>query len=195
MQICVYGASSNEIDPAYLKAGEQLGKAMAVRGHGLVFGGGQKGLMGAVARGMTAGGGFIVGVAPSFFDVEGVLYQQCTEFVFTETMRERKAIMEERANAFIMTPGGIGTFEEFFEILTLRQLGRHRKPIAVLNTNDYYGPLRQMLEQAIGQGFMRPECRGLCAFFAEPEALLDYLETDTGAAIDPSKLRDVLPKA
>ena len=195
MQICVYGASSNEIEAAYLEAGERLGKAMAERGHGLVFGGGQKGLMGAVARGMTAGGGKIVGVAPSFFDVEGVLYQQCTEFVFTETMRERKAIMEERADGFIMTPGGIGTFEEFFEILTLRQLGRHRKPIAVLNTNDYYGPLRQMLEQAIGQGFMRPECRGLCAFFEDPEELLDYLETDNGSAVDPSKLRDVLPKA
>jgi len=195
MQICVYGASSNEIEAAYLEAGERLGKAMADRGHGLVFGGGQKGLMGAVARGMTAGGGKIVGVAPSFFDVEGVLYQQCTEFVFTETMRERKAIMEERADGFIMTPGGIGTFEEFFEILTLRQLGRHRKPIAVLNTNDYYGPLRQMLEQAIGQGFMRPECRGLCAFFEDPEELLDYLETDNGSAVDPSKLRDVLPKA
>ena len=195
MRICVYGASSNEIDPAYLQAGEALGEAMAKRGHGLVFGGGQKGLMGAAARGATRGNGEIIGVAPRFFDVEGVLYQQCTEFIFTDTMRERKAIMEERADGFIMTPGGIGTFEEFFEILTLRQLGRHNKPIAVLNTLDYYGPLRQMLEQAIAQGFLRPECRGLCAFFEDPDALLDYLETDTGAAVDPSKLRDVLPKA
>ena len=195
MQICVYGASSNEIHPAYLQAGEALGAAMAARGHGLVFGGGQKGLMGAVARGVTGGNGSILGVAPSFFDVEGVLYQQCTEFIFTETMRERKAIMEDRADAFVMTPGGIGTFEEFFEILTLRQLGRHQKPIAVLNTRNYYGPLQQMLEQAIEQGFMRAECRGLYAFFEDPQQLLDYLESDTGAAVDPSKLRDVLPKA
>ena len=194
MQICVYGASSNTIEESYLQAGEALGLAMAARGHGLVFGGGQKGMMGAVARGMTRGGGQIVGVAPRFFDVAGVLYEDCAEFVFTDTMRERKAIMEERADAFVMSPGGIGTFEEFFEILTLRQLGRHRKPIAVLNTNDYYGPLRQMLEQAIAQGFMRPECRDLCAFFEEPEALLDYLESDTGAAVDPTKLRDTLPK-
>lgn len=195
MYICVYGASSNEIDEAYLQAGEALGEAMAKRGHGLVFGGGQKGMMGAAARGMTQGSGEIIGVAPRFFDVEGVLYQNCTEFIFTDTMRERKAIMEERADAFIMSPGGIGTFEEFFEILTLLQLGRHNKPIGVLNTKNYYGPLREMLEQAIKQGFMRPECRGLCAFFEDPEELLDYLETDNGSAVDPSKLRDVLPKA
>ena len=194
MNICVFGASSNAIDPAYLAAGERLGEEMAKRGHGLVFGGGQKGMMGAAARGMSRFGGEIIGVAPRFFDVEGVLYQACTEFVFTDTMRERKAIMEERSDAFVMSPGGIGTFEEFFEILTLRQLGRHRKPIAVLNTKNYYGPLHEMLEQAIEQGFMRPECRSLCAFFEDPEQLLDYLENDNGAAVDPSKLRDVLPK-
>lgn len=193
MNICVYGASSNEIDIAYIQAGEALGYAMAKRGHGLVFGGGQKGLMGAAARGATKGGGSIIGVAPRFFDVEGVLYQDCTEFIFTDTMRERKAIMEERSHAFIMTPGGIGTFEEFFEILTLRQLGRHEKGIAVLNTRGYYEPLRQMLEQAIEQGFLRPECRGLCAFFDEPEALLDYLEKGPEKVIDPTKLRDVVP--
>ena len=193
MNICVYGASSNEIDAAYLQAGEELGLAMAQRGHGLVFGGGQKGLMGAAARGVTGGGGRIIGVAPRFFDVEGVLYQDCTEFIFTDTMRERKAIMEDRSDAFIMTPGGIGTFEEFFEILTLRQLGRHNKGIAVLNTKGYYAPLQQMLEQAIEQGFLRPECRGLYAFFEESEALLDYLEKDPEKVIDPAKLRDVLP--
>lgn len=194
MQICVYGASSNAIDPEYLQAGERLGLAMAKRGHGLVFGGGQQGMMGAVARGVSAGSGTIVGVAPSFFDVEGVLYQQCTEFVFTETMRERKSIMEERADAFIMTPGGIGTFEEFFEILTLRQLGRHNKPIAVLNTGDYYVPLQQMLEQAIEQNFMTAACRGLCAFFTEPEALLDYLESSDAVQIRVPELRNVRPK-
>jgi len=194
MRICVYGASSDAIDSAYLQAGEQLGEAMAKRGHGLVFGGGQKGMMGAVARGMTRGNGEIIGVAPRFFDVEGVLYPACTKFIFTDTMRERKAIMEVRADAFIMSPGGIGTFEEFFEILTLRQLGRHSKPIAVLNTNGYYEPLRQMLEHAIEQNFMTPACRSLCAFVESQEELLDYLENDTGAAVDPGKLRDVLPR-
>ncbi|MBP3633968.1 MAG: TIGR00730 family Rossman fold protein [Oscillospiraceae bacterium] len=181
MNICVYGASSNVISPAYIEAGEALGRAMAKRGHSLVFGGGASGMMGAAARGMTEGGGKIVGVAPRFFDVDGILYQQCTEFVFTDTMRERKSIMEEKADAFIMTPGGIGTFEEFYEILTLRQLGRHNKPIAILNVGDYYRPLIDMQERAIKQKFMKPECESLCGWFDDPEALLDYLETSVTA--------------
>ena len=193
MNICVYGASSNEIDPAYLQAGEELGLAIARRGHGLVFGGGQKGMMGAAARGATRGGAAIVGVAPHFFEVDGVLYPHCTEFIFTDTMRERKAIMEERADAFVMTPGGIGTFEEFFEVMTLRQLGRHSKPIAVLNTRHYYDPVIRILEQAMEQHFMRPECISLCRFFDDVEPLLDYLESDPAAVVDPVKLRDVLP--
>jgi uncharacterized protein (TIGR00730 family) len=176
MKICVYGASSNNIDPAYLQAGEALGLAMAKRGHGLVFGGGANGLMGAAARGMTAGNGEIIGVAPRFFDVDGVLYPHCTEFVYTETMRERKAIMEERADAFIMTPGGIGTLEEFYEIVTLRQLGRLSKPVAILNTKDYYRPVLDMWEQAISQGFMTQACRGLFTISDDPEKLLDQLE-------------------
>ena len=178
MQICVYGASSNTIDPAYLQAGEALGEAMARRGHGLVFGGGAQGMMGAAARGITRGNGCILGVAPSFVQVDGVLYEACSEFIYTETMRERKAIMEERADAFIMTPGGIGTFEEFFEILTLRQLGRHNKPIAILNVKGYYDSMHAMLETAIEQNFMKPACRSLYAMFDDPEALLDYLEND-----------------
>ena len=184
MNICVYGAASNDIDPAYLDAGRQLGLAMARRGHTLVFGGGETGLMGAVARGMTRENGTIIGVAPRFFDVEGVLYQQCTEMIYTETMRERKSIMEEKADAFIMTPGGIGTFEEFYEILTLRQLGRHNKPIAILNTKDYYRPLMEMQERAMEQGFLRRECSNLCAWFEDPDALLDYLESDAARQLD-----------
>ena len=176
MRICVYGASSNVIAQEYIDAGEALGLAMAKRGHSLVFGGGAAGMMGAAARGMTKGSGEIIGVAPSFFDVDGVLYPDCTEFIFTETMRQRKSIMEEKADAFIMTPGGIGTFEEFYEILTLRQLGRHEKPIAILNVADYYRPLIQMQEQAIAQKFMRPECESLCGWFDNAEKLLDYLE-------------------
>lgn len=191
MQICVYGASSNAIDPAYIEAVEALGRSMARRGHGLVFGGGAQGLMGAVARGMTQGGGTIVGVAPSFFNVDGILYQHCTEFIYTETMRERKALMEQRADAFLMVPGGIGTFEEFFEILTLRQLGRHNKPIAVLNLRGYYDPMNAMLERAIAEDFMKPVCRNLYALFQDQEALLDYLESDAAVAMDVRHLKNI----
>ena len=182
MNICVYGASSNVIAQNYIDAGEALGLAMAKRGHKLVFGGGASGMMGAAARGMHQGGGEIIGVAPRFFDVDGILYPDCTEFIFTETMRERKSIMEEKADAFIMTPGGIGTFEEFYEILTLRQLGRHSKAIAILNVDDYYRPLLDMQEKAIAQSFMKPECEALCGWFDDVEQLLDYLEQSVSAA-------------
>lgn len=191
MRICVYGASSDTIDPTYLQAGEALGLSMAQRGHSLVFGGGCTGLMGAVARGMTAGNGHLIGVAPRFFDVEGVLYRQCSEFIYTETMRERKSIMEDKADAFIMTPGGIGTFEEFYEILTLRQLGRHNKPIAILNTKDYYAPLIQMQARAVEQGFLKPECQALCAWFETPQTLLDYLESDAATSLDVAHLPNI----
>ena len=179
MRICVYGASSNAIDPAHLAAGEQLGRLMAQRGHGLVFGGGADGMMGALARGMHECGGEIIGVAPSFFNVDGILYKHCTELIYTETMRERKKIMEDTADAFVMTAGGIGTFEEFFEILTLRQLGQHKKPIAVLNTLGYYDAMEQMLRGAVEGRFMKKACLDLFGFFDNAEVLLSYLEQPT----------------
>lgn len=191
MNICVYGASSNIIDSAYLAAGEALGRAMAKKGHGLVFGGGASGMMGAVARGMTAENGTILGIAPSFFNVDGILYDKCTEFIYTETMRQRKQIMEERADAFVMTPGGIGTFEEFFEILTLKQLGRHNKPIAVLNTGGYYDNLWRMMQTAVEQNFMKAACLDLCGMFDDVDALVTYLEEYQGEDTDISGFKNV----
>ena len=176
MNLCLYGASSDQIAPTYLQAVEALGEKLARRGHGLVFGGGAQGLMGAAARGVSSRSGYILGVAPSFFNVDGVLYPHCTEFIYTETMRQRKQIMEDRADGFIMVPGGIGTYEEFFEMLTLKQLGRHSKPIALLNLRGYYDPLLALLDKAIAEGFMKEECRGLWAAFDNADALLDYLE-------------------
>ncbi|MBQ3071834.1 MAG: TIGR00730 family Rossman fold protein [Oscillospiraceae bacterium] len=189
MRICVYGASSDAIDSMFIRAGETLGERMAERGHELVFGGGAHGMMGAVARGMTKKGGRIIGVAPSFFQVDGVLYEQCDEFLYTETMRERKQLMEDRADAFIMTAGGIGTLEEFFEILTLRQLERHKKPIAVLNTDGYYDSVTEMLKTAVERRFMREANLTLFGTFHDPDALLDYLENDGGETVDVQKLK------
>lgn len=191
MNICVYGASSDAIDPRFLAAGEALGREMARRGHGLIFGGGGHGLMGAVARGMTQGGGSITGIAPRFFNVDGVLYDGCTEFLYTDTMRERKALMESKADAFVMTPGGIGTYEEFFEILTLRQLGRHQKPIAILNTLNYFGPLQSLLDSTISQGFMKLACRALWALFEDPVALLDFLESDEAHQVTAKGMKNI----
>ena len=175
MRICVFGASSNDIDQAYIKAGEMLGSRMAEKGHELVFGGGRTGLMGAVARGVKSGGGKITGVAPTFFDLPGILYQECDEFIYTETMRERKDLMDQMAQAFIMTPGGIGTMEEFFEIYTLKQLNRHSKPIGILNVNGYYDELMQMLVHTAEKGFMDMKCIDLFCVSEDPVELLELI--------------------
>ena len=189
MNICIFGASSNAIDESYLTAVEELGEELAKRGHGLVFGGGAKGLMGAAARGTTRGGGSVLGVAPSFFNVDGVLYEHCTEFIYTETMRERKQTMEDRSDAVVMTPGGIGTFEEFFEVLTLKQLSRNNKPIAVFNVNGYFDEMQQMLEKSVEQRFMSAATLELYRSFRDPGELLDYLEnySDRQRSIDELK--------
>ncbi len=178
MKICLFGAASDAVDPAYLTAAEEFGASLARRGHELVFGGGATGLMGAAARGVRRAGGRLTGVAPRFFDREGVLYQDCTEFIFTDTMRERKQIMEERSDAAVMAPGGIGTLEEFFEILTLRQLGQYHKPIAILNLQGYFDGLQILLETAVERCFLEPEGLRLYGMFSDGEALLDALEQE-----------------
>ena len=181
MRICVYGASSTEIDSKYIDKTEKFGRMLAQRGHSLVFGGGSQGLMGAAARGVCEENGEIIGIAPTFFlEVDGVLYDHCSQFIYTETMRERKQLMEEHADAFVVTPGGIGTFEEFFEILTLKQLGRHTKPIVVFNILGYFDNMNAMIENAIEQKFMKPECRNLCAILNTAEDVIAYIEQYTG---------------
>ncbi len=180
MNICVYGAASNKVPQEFINKTEELGNLMASRGHTVVFGGGANGMMGAVARGAASGGGNILGIVPKFFNADGVLFKGCSELIFTDTMRQRKQLMEERSDGFIVAPGGIGTFDEFFEILTLRSLGRHSKPIAIFNVNGYYNALEQMLDNAIDGGFMEPAVKDLCGFFDCSKKLLDYLETYSG---------------
>lgn len=176
MNICVYGASSSEIDKSYIDVVELLGEEMAKRGHTLVFGGGSGGMMGAVARGIDKVGGKIVGVVPTFFNVDGILYENCDEMIRPHTMRERKQIMEDRSDAFIMTPGGIGTFEEFFEILTLKQLGRHEKAIVILDVKGYYDDIIAMMETAIEHKFMTPAMRNLFYTTTDVNDALEYIE-------------------
>lgn len=173
MKICVYCASSETIDKSFIKAGEDFGSLLAENNHTLVFGAGKYGVMGAVARGVHKNGGKILGVVPYFFDDYDVIFADC-ELVRTETMRERKQIMEDSSDAFVMMPGGIGTFEEFFEILTLKQLRRHSKPIAVYNVNNYYDELLKMLDAAIKKGFMSEACRNLMFVSSDPQEIIDY---------------------
>ncbi len=191
MNICIYGASSNEIDPKYISAVENLGELMAKRGHTLVYGGGAGGLMGAAARGVHRCGGKIIGVAPSFFKVDGMLYDKCTELIYTDTMRERKQIMEDSSEAYTMVPGGIGTFDEFFEILTLKQLGRHNKPIAILNIDGYYNSIFSMVEHAIELHFMKPGNKLLYGVSEEPEGVLDYIDNYTFSNVELQELKNI----
>lgn len=191
MNICLYGASSTTLAQAYLDSAYAMGAAMAKHAHTLVYGGGAQGVMGAAARGVHEAGGKIIGIAPSFFRVDGILFEDCTEFIYTETMRERKTLMDEKAEAFILAPGGIGSFEEFFEILTLKQLGRHNRPIAILNTEQYYEPLRQMMEHAVHEHFAKPPCLELYRFCRTPEEVLDYIESYDAQALDIRHLKNI----
>ena len=190
MRICIYGASANNIDPIYCEAAEQLGRLIAEKGHTLVFGGGCNGLMGACARGVSSRSGEIIGIAPRFFDEPGVLYSHCTRFVFTETMRERKEAMENMSDAFIVLPGGIGTFEEFFETLTLKQLGRHSKAIVLLNTLNYYDSLLRTLEDAVEGGFLGSSCLSLFALCSTPEEALQAVLTAPAVSGSPKRIID-----
>lgn len=181
MRICLYGAASPTIHREYIEKVEALGREMAKRGHSLVFGGGGNGLMGAAARGVHDGGGHIMGVIPKFFENETVeeIYEFCNELVWTDSMRQRKQIMEDHADAFIVVPGGIGTFEEFFEILTLKQLCRHNKPIGLYNIRGYYDDLNRMMAVAMEKNFVRDNCSELYFITDDPQELLGYIETPT----------------
>jgi len=169
-----------------------MGKEMALRGHSLVFGGGGNGLMGAAARGVKEGGGHILGVIPKFFGEENVevIYNYCDELITPDTMRQRKQIMEDNADAFIIVPGGIGTFEEFFEILTSKQLCRHNKPIAIYNVKGYYNELYNVMESAIQKNFIRPTCRELYLITDNKEEIFQYLETPVENIRTVKELKD-----
>lgn len=192
MRVCVYGAASPTIDPEYIRKVEQMGKEMVARGHSLVFGGGGNGLMGAAARGVRSAGGYILGVIPKFFDEENVeaICDFCDELIQPDTMRQRKQIMEDNSDAFIVTPGGIGTFEEFFEILTLKQLCRHNKPIVLYNINGYYNELNQVMERAIEQNFIRANCRELYQIADDLQQLFAYIEAPVDQVRSVKELKD-----
>ncbi len=181
MKFCLFGASSDKAAPYYYEKTAELGREMARRGIGMVFGGGATGMMGAACRAVSLEGGEIIGIAPHFFNKQGVLSDECTELIFTDTMRQRKQLMEELSDGFIVTPGGIGTLEEFFEIYTLLQLGRHQKPVALYNIGGYYDSLISLLRHTVSEGFLSEECLSLLGIFEEPEDLLDYLSSRAGS--------------
>lgn len=190
MDICVYGASSASLADIYYKEANKLGHLLARNGHRLVFGGGKHGLMGSVADGAWEEGGAILGIAPKFFDEPDVLFENCTDFIYTKTMRERKQLMEDRSDAVIVLPGGIGTYEEFFEILTLKQLGQTSRAIAILNTNHYYDPMMSFLQNTVDQHFMSDNCLKLFFIHSEPKELLSYIEQYVPSSGNLARLED-----
>lgn len=155
MVICVYCASSESIDASYLTLAAAVGSRLAADGHGLVSGGGRVSMMGAVARAARAGGAHTVGVIPSHLVLYEVADTEADELVVVDTMRERKRVMDERSDAFLALPGGIGTLEELFEIWTARSLGMHALPVVVLDPDGFYDPLWIYLESLRAAGFVR----------------------------------------
>ena len=176
MNITLYGAASDRIDRAYIKGVEALGRAIAKRGHTMVFGAGSTGLMGAAARGVAAEHGRIIGVTPHFMHTLEPVSELCTELIATETMAERKTIMEEKADAFVIVPGGIGTFDEFFQILTLKVLGRHNKPIILYNIKGFWDNMISVIGTDLIKGFISTATADCFTICETPESVFHAIE-------------------
>ena len=173
--ITVYCSSSTRIDPAHHEAAQRVGERMAKEGITLVYGGGRIGLMGEVGRAVRAGGGRTEGIITSFLLSKEQGDQDCDELIVVETMQQRRRILMDRGEGYLVLPGGLGTYEEFFEVLVQRQLGELGGPIALVNVNGYFDALHVMLEQGIEQGFIRAAVRELLYFDSCPDAAIDHL--------------------
>ena len=173
--ICVYCGSSTGTRPEYATAAREMGQRLAVSGRTLVYGGGGVGLMGEAARGAMAAGGRVIGVIPSHLNTKERAYHD-VELRVVETMHERKQMMADLSDGFIALPGGLGTFDELFEILTWNQIGLHGKPVGILNVAHYFEPLLGVIEQAVREGFAPTTARSRILVGEEPEALLAAMD-------------------
>jgi uncharacterized protein (TIGR00730 family) len=183
--LCVYCASSDRVDPKYAAVATQLGEEMARRQWALVYGGGKTGLMGALARAVKSGGGRVIGVIPEFMKVRELEFTEADELISVLTMRERKMLMETRADAFVALPGGWGTLEELLEILTLAHLEVLRKPVILLNQDGYYDDILRFFDRIVNEKFMHATIRGKYAVaqtVAEVFPLLDNWSHQPGDA-------------
>lgn len=192
MKICIFGSASNDIGKSYIEEGEKLGYELSKRGHSLVFGAGKFGMMGASARGMKKNNAEVIGVIPDFFDEMGaeVKFEEADKIIQTKTMAERKTIMESLCDAFIITPGGIGTMEEFFEVITLKQLSRHTKPIVILNINKYYDSIFAFLEHAYNEKFIKRKCEKLFYVTEDIFDAINYIENYVPEQLDIKEIKN-----
>ena len=172
------------VQRVYQQAAQTVGRLLCRRGIELVYGGGNVGLMGILATACLEDGGRVIGVIPQALVDREVAHTGLTELRVVSSMHERKAVMADLADAFLSLPGGFGTWEEFFEVLTWSQLGIQRKACALLNVNGYYDPLLEMADKAVAEGFLRRAHRDLLLSDADPARLLDRLSSNSGPAVD-----------
>jgi uncharacterized protein (TIGR00730 family) len=181
--VCVFCGSSPGASPVYAEAAARLGRAAAGRGLTLVYGGGHVGLMGVAADAALAAGGRVIGVIPEALEAKELAHRGLTELRVVGSMHERKALMAELADGFIALPGGLGTFEELFEVWTWAQLGYHRKPCALLNAGGFYDKLTDFLDDVVERGFVKPIHRAMLIVGSEPPALIEAIR-----AYEPPKV-------
>ncbi|HLX72656.1 MAG TPA: TIGR00730 family Rossman fold protein [Verrucomicrobiae bacterium] len=174
-RLCVFCGSSHGVNPVYAKAAKETGAELARRGIALVYGGGNVGLMGVLADAVLAGAGHVIGVIPEALMAREVGHRGLPDLRIVKTMHERKALMAELSDGFVALPGGFGTFEEFFEIVTWAQLGLHSKPCGLLNVNGFYDPLLNLVDRAIDERFIKPRQRELIAVESDFGTLLDRM--------------------
>lgn len=193
--VCVYCASSDDVGAGHRRTAAQLGRGLAERGWGLVYGGGAVGLMGEVARAALAGGAHVTGVIPHRLDRREIALWEVSELIRTDTMRERKAIMDARSDAFIILPGGIGTLEELVEMLTLKQLGYHARPVVVLDDGAFWDPLVEQLRRMVDARLAVPTLLDLWTVVADVAAALDAAAAPTVAPVtaDEEEALEALP--
>lgn len=177
--VCVYCGSRTGESPTYQEAAQQLGNALAANGLRLVYGGGSVGLMGTVARAALDAGGEVTGVIPRFLEEREVMLRRVENLVITDDMHERKRRMFDEADAFVALPGGIGTLEEVVEMITWAQLGRHKKPVLLADVGGFWGPLTELLDHMVGEGFITGE------------TMIRYLITSDVGQIVPMLVREV----
>ncbi len=183
--ICVYASASDNVDKKYFEVAEKLGILLGRRGYNLVFGGGTVGLMGACARGFHKENRKVISVIPEFLKLPGVYYEESDEVYVTESVRKRKRIMEDLSEGFLVLPGGYGTYEELMEIVTLKQLGRHKKPVAVVNSFGFYNKLQGIFRDLVKENFTQEKYLELCYFADNEEKAVEYVVNYQFKEIEP----------
>ena len=188
-RLCVYCGSSGAVDARYREAACELGTRLAAAGIGLVYGGGRVGLMGLLADAALVAGGHVTGIIPSRLRDAELAHEGATELIVVDSMHERKRLMAEKADAFAILPGGLGTLDETFEIVSWKQLELHDKPILLVDIGGYWAPLRALLDHIVAKGFARPETHGLLRIVPTVAALMTAIAAEPAPklAIDPER--------